>query len=225
MKEKIIKAKKNKNTFKVLIIISAILSLTFFGYTSYNKYYELKELEIDQIFDEEVNNMMNERMSNSNGDDFGIQSFSSYQYMEIAEGKAGAIPRGFITYLIGGLLGTAIIPVVFFILFKGSNQKLKNLLEEEINQKIEEIKRHPLFSSEFDLKLNSLNELEKSKILSNDQYLNKRNALIQDFYKEIVQEQRIAKRKELEIKLKTALDLGTISQREFDNRMGYSRRK
>lgn len=41
-----------------MIIISAILSLTFFGYTSYNKYYELKELEIDQIFDEEVNNMM-----------------------------------------------------------------------------------------------------------------------------------------------------------------------
>ncbi len=224
MKEKIIKAKKTKNIFSILTIISSILSLSLLGYTSYNKYYELKELEIGQIFDEEVDNMMNERAYYSDDYDAEIQSFNSYEYMEIAKGKAGAIPRGFITYFIGGLLGAIIIPSIFFILYKGSNKKMKNLIEEEINGKIEEIKCHPIFSSEFELKLNSLNELEKSNVLAKDQFIERRNALIQHFYKEIIQEQRIAKRQELEIKLKTALDLGTISQIEFDNKMGYSRR-
>lgn len=224
MKEKIIKAKKNKNTFKALIIISAVLSLAFLAYTSYFKYYELKELETNQLFDEEVNNMLNERAYYSDADDYGSQSFSAYQYMEIAKGKAGLIPRGFIPYLIGGILGAAIIPAIFFIFFKGSRQKLQNLIEEEIKLKIDQIRQHPLYSSEFESKFNSLNELEKSKILTKDQYEKKRDILIQDYYKHIIQEQRIAKREELELKLKTALDLGTITQREFDNKMGYSRR-
>jgi hypothetical protein len=76
---------------------------------------------------------------------------------------------------------------------------------------------------EFQSKYISLEDLERSKIITNDQFNQKRIQLIKEYYKTILEEQKMADRAELEIKLKTALELGTITQEEYDIKLGRFR--
>jgi hypothetical protein len=128
-----------------------------------------------------------------------------------------------IPYLLGAIFGASILPILFWLIWLFLKTRLKKLFELEKNRKIELIKNHQKFANEYTGKYGSLLELEKSKIINESQFIDKHYNLIQDYYLRIIEEKRIDEKNDLEMKLKTALDLGNITQDEFDSKIGYSR--
>lgn len=125
-----------------------------------------------------------------------------------------------ISYIIGAILGESIIPLIFWLIWRNLKLKLSNLYESDKCLKIELIKNHTQYANDFNLRLESLSDLEKSKILSSTQINKKQHNLIKEYYSKILDEQRLKQDKEKEIKLKTALELGNITQEEYDLKMG-----
>jgi uncharacterized protein YggU (UPF0235/DUF167 family) len=128
-----------------------------------------------------------------------------------------------IPYLLGAFFGASILPILFWLIWLFLKTRLKKLFKLEKNQKIETIENHQEFANEYTRKFESLLELERSKIINESQFIEKHDNLIQYYYLRIMEEKRIDEKNELEMKLKTALDLGNITQEEFDSKIGYSR--
>lgn len=128
-----------------------------------------------------------------------------------------------IPYLFGAIFGASILPILFWLIWLFLKTRLKKLFKLEKNQKIELIENHHEFTNEYSRKYESLLELERSKIINESQFIEKHDNLIQDYFLRIMEEKRIDEKNELEMKLKTALDLGNITQDEFDSKIGYSR--
>jgi hypothetical protein len=128
-----------------------------------------------------------------------------------------------VAYILGVIIGESVIPIIFWLFWFIIKMKLRDLFDLDKNRKIELIKNHPKYAHDYISKYESLTELEKSKILNQFQFTEKHNNLIQEYYLPIIEEQRIDEKNELELKLKTALELGNITQDEFDSKIGYSR--
>jgi hypothetical protein len=126
-------------------------------------------------------------------------------------------------YILGAIMGSSIIPLFFWLLWLIFKMKLGKLLDLDKHRKIELIKNHPNYANDYNSKYKSLSDLEKSKILNQMQFIEKHNNLIQEYYLPILEEQRVIEKNKLELKLKTALELGNITQDEFDKKIGYSR--
>ena len=150
---------------------------------------------------------------------FNIRFAKIEKEAEIQTSQENIFARLPIAYLFGVLFGTSILPLIFWLLYNWKNSQLKKLIEEDLNYKKEEILSHPKFRLEFQSKYLSLEDLERSKIITHDQFNQKRIQLITEYYQSILEEKKIATRAELEIKLKTALELGTITQEEYDNKL------
>jgi hypothetical protein len=154
---------------------------------------------------------------------FNVRFAKIEKEAEIQTAQENIFARLPIAYLFGALLGTSILPLIFWFLYNWKNSQLTKLIEEDLNNKKEQILSHSKLRLEFQSKYISLEDLERSKIITNDQFNQKRIQLIKEYYKTILEEQKMADRAELEIKLKTALELGTITQEEYDIKLGRFR--
>lgn len=123
------------------------------------------------------------------------------------------------TYILGLFLGESIIPFFLWLLWKTKKQKLVYLKNEDTIRKIEIIKNNSQYGNEFNLKLESLSELEESSILDNSQFTEKKNILIQEYSLKIEDDQSIIRNEDLVNKLKKALELGNITLDEFEIQM------
>lgn len=121
-------------------------------------------------------------------------------------------------FIVGAFIGSSIIPLLFWLIWLLFKMRLRKLFDLDKHRKIELIKSHPKYAHDYNEKYESLLDLEKSKILNQLQFIEKHNNLIQRYYLPIIEEQRIDEKKELEIKLKAALQQGNITQDEFDKR-------
>jgi hypothetical protein len=154
---------------------------------------------------------------------FNVRFAKIEKEAEIQTAQENIFARLPIAYLFGALLGTSILPLIFWFLYNWKKSQLTKLIEEDLNNKKEQILSHSKLRLEFQSKYISLEDLERSKIITNDQFNQKRIQLIKEYYKTILEEQKMADRAELEIKLKTALELGTITQEEYDIKLGRFR--
>jgi len=149
------------------------------------------------------------------------------QKFELARGEKVARENIFshfsVAYVLFVIIGESVIPLFFWLFWLINKMRLRNLLDLDKHRKIDLIKNHPKYAHDYNSKYESLSELEKSKILNQFQFTEKHNNLIQAYYLPILEEQRIDEKNELELKLKTALELGNITQDEFDSKIGFSR--
>jgi hypothetical protein len=121
-----------------------------------------------------------------------------------------------ISYLFGAFFGASIIPLFFWLIWALLKTNLKNTIESEKNRKIQQIKGHKIFSSEYIRKYESLLDLKESNIINQNQFTTKHDDLIQYYSIKIIEEIRYEEKNELKIKLRTALEIGNITQDEFD---------
>ena len=144
------------------------------------------------------------------------------KYIELKSVNAESI--SYILYFFGGILGESIIPLIFWLIWFFYKKRLQELNELEDNRKIDLIRNHSIYSQQYNTKYESLLDLEKSKILNQSNFKEKLNKLIQEYYVQILEEQNIKEKNELEDKLKTALELGNITQAEYDQKIELSKK-
>ena len=128
-------------------------------------------------------------------------------------------------YYLGALFSAMLFPSFFWSFFLINNRKdKKSILLKEKNM-INEIKEHPNYGNDFTKKIESLDKLLKNKTLDKEDFTTRRKKLIKNYYKPIEDEKRAVKREQIEKELKEALELGTITQRVYNARMGIRTRR
>lgn len=124
-----------------------------------------------------------------------------------------------VAYIIGIVIGTSIIPFIFWFLWYYEKYKLKKVIENEKIKKRELILAHPKYGSEFNNKIESLIELKNSQILKIDEFNQKLEILVNEYGKIIQNEIENSKNEEIKIKLQNAYELGNISEDELNEKL------
>jgi hypothetical protein len=172
------------------------------------------------------------------GDNFFFGIFSSEENNQHSYDKAEILdfylPRNpsfiqkglfYVGYYLGAFFGAMLIPLLFWILWVYNYRIDKKTQKEKEARIIEEIISHPTYGVEFVKKMNSLDNLYKINTLDKDKYKERRKNLIRNYYKPIEDEIKSKKRAIYHEELKEALKLGTLTEREYNARMGIRTRR
>ena len=125
------------------------------------------------------------------------------------------------SYILGVILGTMFFPFICWLLWYIEKLKINKIIEKERNKKIEVINSHPQYGIEFNKKKESLDELNKMQILKIDEFNQKLDVLINEYFVIIENEMKIQKTEEIKIKLLEAYELGSISKDELNEKLNF----
>jgi hypothetical protein len=123
------------------------------------------------------------------------------------------------SYLLGSFFGAFAIPILLLLIWRLFQIRLNDLIFMKSKYKKDKITNHFKYGSEFEIKLNSLNDLFESKIIDKNRFDQNIEKIVDEYFLLISQEEKKIKDKELVEKLKTALELGTISQIEYEEKL------
>lgn len=203
--EWLISAKKEENTYDKKVIDSLIKAI---------------RLEIrNKLIWKRVKSIAVEAISKEQYRLDSLENIETNRFELLVENKVkneNILMHFSLSYLFGAFFGASILPLLFWFIWAQLKTNLNKIIELEKNRKIEKIKVHKKYSSEYYRKYESLLDLKKSNIINEYQYTTKHDDLIQYYSIKMMEEIRNEEKNELKIKLKTALELGNITQDEFD---------